>query len=333
MTLEETIRTLEAVALQQQSVAMVIDNDIFKLNAIPNAKYAVFAYTQGEHLTSVSGDLATYRLTLFYVDRLLADKSNQTQIQSTGTQVLRNILTMMSELDFQVDNMPIQPFTQQFVDECAGVYCSVAIGAANGCECMPGFTEVSRKLNAATDKANEAASAANTAAESANSAASEATTAAESATNASQAANEAASTADAANESFGTSILTGVPEQPVTAAADSVTLSLNRRTRETATGQFGGDTPLPITLPVATEATAGLMSATDKASLDGMPQQITDAVSGEAEAREAADTTLQGNIDTKLSIDTYNADKLTFATKDEIGAINDVLDNINGEII
>lgn len=157
MTLEETIRTLEAVALQQQSVAMVIDNDIFKLNAIPNAKYAVFAYTQGEHLTSVSGDLATYRLTLFYVDRLLADKSNQTQIQSTGTQVLRNILTMMSELDFQVDNMPIQPFTQQFVDECAGVYCSVAIGAANGCECMPGFTEVLRKLNAATDKANEAA--------------------------------------------------------------------------------------------------------------------------------------------------------------------------------
>lgn len=161
MTLEETIRTLEAVALQQQSVAMVIDNDIFKLNTIPNAKYAVFAYTQGEHLTSVSGDLATYRLTLFYVDRLLADKSNQTQIQSTGTQVLRNILTMMSELDFQVDNMPIQPFTQQFVDECAGVYCSVAIGAANGCECMPGFTEVLRKLNAATDKANTAADRAN----------------------------------------------------------------------------------------------------------------------------------------------------------------------------
>ena len=161
MTLEETIRTLEAVALQQQSVAMVIDNDIFKLNTIPNAKYAVFAYTQGEHLTSVSGDLATYRLTLFYVDRLLADKSNQTQIQSTGTQVLRNIMTMMSELDFQVDNMPIQPFTQQFVDECAGVYCAVSIGAANGCECMPGFTEVLRKLNAATDKANEAADRAN----------------------------------------------------------------------------------------------------------------------------------------------------------------------------
>ena len=60
---------------------------------------------------------------------------------------------------------------------------------------------------------------------------------------------------------------------------------------------------------------------------------VNEQVSAETSARQQADTTLQGNIDTKLSIDTYNADKLTFATKDEIGAINDVLDNINGEII
>ena len=60
---------------------------------------------------------------------------------------------------------------------------------------------------------------------------------------------------------------------------------------------------------------------------------VNGQVNAEKSAREQADTTLQGNIDTKLSIDTYNADKLTFATKDEIGAINDVLDNINGEVI
>lgn len=106
----------------------------------------------------------------------------------------------------------------------------------------------------------------------------------------------AADAANAANESFGTSILTGVPEDPVTAAADSVTLNINQRTRETATGQFGDDTPLPINLPAATESAAGLMSAADKASLDGMPQQISDAVSGEAEARQQADNTLQENI-------------------------------------
>ena len=153
-----------------------------------------------------------------------------------------------------------------------------------------------QNANTAAESANGAAAAATSAADSANSASAAASSAAENANEAADAAQTAASTADAANESFGTSILTGVPEQPVTAAADSVTLSLNRRTRETDTGQFGGDTPLPITLPVATEATAGVMSAADKSSLDGLPQQITDAVSAETEARESADTTLQGNI-------------------------------------
>lgn len=158
----------------------------------------------------------------------------------------------------------------------------------------------------AADAANSAASAANSAAQSATSAAESATTAAESANAAAQAANtaagsanEAAGAANAANESFGTSILTGVPDQPVTAAADSVTLNINQRTRETATGQFGDDTPLPITLPAATESAAGFMSAADKASLDGMQQQISDAVSGETEARQQADNTLQENITTE----------------------------------
>ena len=162
MTLLETIRTLEAIALQQEGVAMIVENDVFKLNAIPNAKYAVFAYTQGEHQTTLDGDFSTFRFTLFYVDRLLSDKSNQTEIQSTGTQIMRNILTMMTELDFIVDSMPVQPFTQRFVDECAGVYCNVNIGASNGCGCMPGFMEVLKKVNAAADNANKAADRANT---------------------------------------------------------------------------------------------------------------------------------------------------------------------------
>lgn len=170
MTLLETIRTLEAIALEQHSVAMVIENDVFKLNTIPNAKYAVFAYTQGRHTTSVSGDITTFQLTLFYIDRLTGDKSNQVEIQSTGTQVLRNILYMMSELDFEISSMPIQPFNQRFADECAGVYCEVSIGASNGCECMPGFGEVLKDVSDATNAANEAADKANEAAETANTA-------------------------------------------------------------------------------------------------------------------------------------------------------------------
>ena len=207
MTLLETIRTLEAIALEQHSVAMVIENDVFKLNAIPNAKYAVFAYTQGRHTTSVSGDITTFQLTLFYIDRLTEDKSNQVEIQSTGTQVLRNILYMMSELDFEVSSMPIQPFNQRFADECAGVYCEVSIGASNGCECMPGFGEVLKDVSDATKAANEAADKANEAAERADAsvagvedAISKANEATERADTAATTANEAANKANSAAE-------------------------------------------------------------------------------------------------------------------------------------
>lgn len=207
MTLLETIRTLEAIALEQHSIAMVIENDVFKLNAIPNAKYAVFAYTQGRHTTSVGGDITTFQLTLFYIDRLTEDKSNQVEIQSTGTQVLRNILYMMSELDFEVSSMPIQPFNQRFADECAGVYCEVSIGASNGCECMPGFGEVLKEVSEATRDANEAADKANEAAERADAsvagveeAISKANEAAERADTATTAANEAANKANSAAE-------------------------------------------------------------------------------------------------------------------------------------
>lgn len=310
MTLSETIRTLESLALQQQSVAMVIQNDVFKLNTIPNAKYAVFAYSQGQHLTSVSGDLATYRLTLFYVDRLLADKSNQTDIQSTGTQVLRNILTMMSELDFDVDSMPIQPFTQQFVDECAGVYCAVSIGAANGCECMPGFTEMFHRMDKAIANTNAAADRAN------------------------DIANHPPKIVEVDGELFwafwdedtqnyvtskynadssgvfstlGQSIVTGTGEESVTTDEQTVTVNLTRRTRDTAAGDFGNDEPLPVQLPGATQEAAGVMSAADKAKVDNMAQDIDNAltsakaytdgeVAKEASARESADTTLQQNI-------------------------------------
>lgn len=207
MTLLETIRTLEAIALEQHGVAMVIENDVFKLNSIPNAKYGVFAYTQGQHTTSIDGDIATYSLTLFYIDRLTADKSNQIEIQSTGTQILRNILYMMSELDFQISNMPIQPFNQRFADECAGVYCEVSIGASNGCGCMPGFGEVLKEVSDATKAANEAADKANEAAERADAsvagvedAISKANEAAERADTAATTANEAADKANSAAE-------------------------------------------------------------------------------------------------------------------------------------
>lgn len=47
MTLLETIRTIERVAAAQPAVKMIVENDVFKLNACPDALYGVFAFVQG----------------------------------------------------------------------------------------------------------------------------------------------------------------------------------------------------------------------------------------------------------------------------------------------
>lgn len=135
MTLLETIRTLETVALQQASVHTVIENDIFKLNDLPNVKYGVFAFTQGQHTSTTAGPFTTYGFTLFYVDRLNEDRSNQIQIQSTGERTLRNILLILNDENVESSQYTIQPFTQRFADECAGVYCEVSLSVPNDSVC------------------------------------------------------------------------------------------------------------------------------------------------------------------------------------------------------
>lgn len=131
MTLLETIRTMETVALQQASVETVVENDVFRLNAMPNVKYGVFAFTQGQHTSSTENGFTTYGFSIFYIDRLNEDRSNQIQIQSTGERTLRNILLILADAGIEASQYTIQPFNQRFADECAGVYADVRLTVPN----------------------------------------------------------------------------------------------------------------------------------------------------------------------------------------------------------
>lgn len=125
MTLAQLIRVIEGVAMQQPSINMVVQNDVFRINSAPSLKYGVFAWTQGQHSGSINGML-TYSFTLFYVDRLTEDLSNQIEVQSVGCETIGNILrTLAEEYDVEVGGYTMQPFNQRFTDECAGVFCSV----------------------------------------------------------------------------------------------------------------------------------------------------------------------------------------------------------------
>lgn len=148
MTLLQTIRTMEAIASQQPSIKMVVENDIFRLNARADARYGVFAFVQGEHSTAIDTNVITYAFTLFYVDRLKNDRSNQIEIQSVGIQTLDNILRTLDEMGIYTDNAySFQVFNQRFTDECAGVMCRVSLSVPLNGICSDQFADFSDDFN------------------------------------------------------------------------------------------------------------------------------------------------------------------------------------------
>ena len=140
MTLSELIRTMEVIASNQPSIHMVVENDIFRLNAKADARYGVFAFVQQQHTTSIDSNVITYAFTLFYVDRLKNDRSNQIEIQSVGIQTLDNIIRRLDEMGiYSETSYSFQVFNQRFVDECAGVFCNVSLSVPLDSLCPEDF--------------------------------------------------------------------------------------------------------------------------------------------------------------------------------------------------
>ena len=148
MTLLETIRAMEVIASEQPSVNMVVENDIFRLNARADARYGVFSFVQGEHSTSLDTNFITYAFTLFYVDRLKNDRSNQIEIQSVGIQTLDNIIRTLEDTGIYAETgYSFQVFNQRFVDECAGVMCRVSLSVPLNSVCNDRFADFNNDFN------------------------------------------------------------------------------------------------------------------------------------------------------------------------------------------
>lgn len=145
MTLAQLISIMEGVALQQPSVNMVVQNDIYKINSAPSLMYGIFGWTQGQHSGSVTG-MQTYQFTLFYVDRLTEDQSNLIEVQSVGCETLGNILRSLDVYDIDVQDYTIQPFSQRFTDECAGVFVTVSLSVLPTSVCFEEFADVTDKI-------------------------------------------------------------------------------------------------------------------------------------------------------------------------------------------
>lgn len=136
MTLYELIRAIERIAAEQPSVNMIVENDMFKLEDEPSAKYGVFGFRQVEHTASVDSALVQYGFEFYYADRLEDDRSNQVEVQSVGLQTIENIVRrLVEEEGVVITECRYTPFRQKFVDVCSGVICALSIGAVRDYMC------------------------------------------------------------------------------------------------------------------------------------------------------------------------------------------------------
>lgn len=147
MTLSEVIKAMEVVASQQPSIHSIVENDVFRLNKVTDAKYGVFSFVQGQHSSNTENDTISFQFNLFFVDRLKNDKSNQIHIQSTGIQTLENIIRKLDEMGIWSTSHSFQVFNQRFLDECAGVYANVTFQVPVSSVCPESFADFNNDFN------------------------------------------------------------------------------------------------------------------------------------------------------------------------------------------
>ena len=128
------VNALQKIGSAFPSVNTVVLSDIYKLNDNPSIDYSVFAIVQDQHRQT--DDYFYFNFYLYYVDRLLNDKSNQLEIQSHGINLLSTVISKVEELGLIINTenyRTYQSFNQRFSDECAGVFARVEIQVPVDC--------------------------------------------------------------------------------------------------------------------------------------------------------------------------------------------------------
>lgn len=137
-TLRDVVRAMEAAASYLPQVSGCVPNDIYRLNALPDARYGVFGWTQGQHYREEDSDVVQYRFNLFYVDRLTHDRGNEAAVQSVGVDTLAAVLAALDDIGLYSQQVTFDAFTERFTDECAGMMASVTIYAPVALLCAEG---------------------------------------------------------------------------------------------------------------------------------------------------------------------------------------------------
>ncbi len=101
-----------------------LGDSVFEVN-YKEKLYPIAQFTPGVH--RLGNPLNTFTFTIFYIDKLLNDKSNTVDAQDAGFKFTADLLRYVQEvLDVELDFPEITAYTEKFADDCAGTFCTVS---------------------------------------------------------------------------------------------------------------------------------------------------------------------------------------------------------------
>lgn len=95
---------------------------VWRMGDEENIPYPLVAITKN-NLSTVNDSLLALNINILYADRLTDSRDNMEYIQSVGESVILECLNRIKNCGYkiaQTGNISIQPFTEQFADNCAG---------------------------------------------------------------------------------------------------------------------------------------------------------------------------------------------------------------------
>lgn len=127
MTLLDVIQLLKETAKKHKLLNSAISGaSLYTINNLTIRDYAML-FIQPSYTDDYDDNIITYRLNLYYIDRLLNDSSNELDIYSAGNSFFTDFLNELKRIDgiFNVrydSRINLFTETERLSDRCSGVW-------------------------------------------------------------------------------------------------------------------------------------------------------------------------------------------------------------------
>lgn len=141
MNLQKLLNEIARLGIEKEIIRYsAAGGSLYTLSQKTIRNYPVlFSSPTGDH--TVKDDTTRFTITLYYLDRLLEDSSNDIDIFSTSVEQLKNIVKSIAEIDEVIDvseEYRIRNFTEteRMSDRVAGAYTTIDVTVMNTSLCV-----------------------------------------------------------------------------------------------------------------------------------------------------------------------------------------------------